>query len=142
VPPPVPHAVACVPGWQVPEASQQPEAHVVALQTTGMTHAWAVQVWFPPQAEHAAPPVPQAADVVPSWQLPVASQHPVGHVVALQVTGVVHAWAVHVCVPVQAEQLAPPLPQAVAAVPVWQVPVASQQPEQFAELQVAALTQA
>ena len=28
------------------------------------------------QVEHARPPVPQLAFVVPNWQVPVASQHP------------------------------------------------------------------
>jgi hypothetical protein len=83
VAPAVPHWVICVPAWQLPLPSQQPEGQVEALQvvvTVVQVCVWAEQVLFEAQLEQARPPVPHAAVEVPAWQLPFESQQPVGHV--------------------------------------------------------------
>jgi hypothetical protein len=66
---------------QAPEASQQPAQ---LLGPHGVLHMPAVQVAPAPlQDAHGPPPAgPHAAGVVPGWQAPLASQHPVGQVLA------------------------------------------------------------
>ena len=59
--------------------------------------------------EHAFPPVPQSLTVVPTWHVPLASQHPLGQVIALHVD----AWqspALHASLGGHAAQLSPPTP--------------------------------
>ncbi len=77
--------------------------------------------------EHAAPPVPHAPVTLPGWQVPVASQQPVGHVDALH-AGAWHLPALHVSPEGHAMHEPPPVPQAPGTVPVSQNPRASQQP--------------
>ena len=56
--------------------------------------------------------------------MPLASQQPVGQVVALQThMPLAHAWPA-----AQLPHAAPPVPQAFCAVPGWHIPPASQQP--------------
>jgi hypothetical protein len=77
--PPDPHCVALSdvsPTHVVP--LQQP-AHIVPLHA----HAPATHDCPMPQIEQAPPPAPHAPGALPIWHMPVASQHPVGHVVAL-----------------------------------------------------------
>lgn len=80
VAPPLPHvALVCVPVVTQLVPWQQPPAHDAALHAhTPATHACPAE-----HVPHARPPPPHAAPDVPVWQVPVASQHPVGHVVEL-----------------------------------------------------------
>jgi hypothetical protein len=57
--PPVPQSVAAVPGWHVPEASQQPYGHEEELQVP-VSH-WPWKQFFPSPAQfmQAPPPLPQ-----------------------------------------------------------------------------------
>jgi hypothetical protein len=72
--PPLPQA-AFVGVVQCPVASQQPEAHEVALQVhTPCSHACPVA-----HAVQSAPPLPHAASVGAVTQLPLSSQQPPGH---------------------------------------------------------------
>jgi hypothetical protein len=67
--PPAPHEVSALPGWQVPDASQQPIGHVCGLHEGGGGGG----VWQVPLAhvspgrheEHECPPKPHAAMLVP-----------------------------------------------------------------------------
>jgi hypothetical protein len=73
--------------------------HPPAWQTAPTTHS-----------AQAAPPVPQLASVSPVWHLPLALQHPVGHVIALQLP-----WQLppsQVAPVAQAAQSVPPVPHA------------------------------
>jgi hypothetical protein len=82
-----------------------------------------------PQVSQKPPgsPVPQNAFELPGRQMLLLSQQP-AQLAALQAGGgATQAWALQVPAP-QALHAAPPLPQAPAVVPVWQVPLASQQP--------------
>lgn len=94
-------------------------------------------VWPEPHAEQRAPPVPQNEAVVPVRQTE-PSQHPSGQVLALHVPLV----EMHCCVSPQISvepqraHVSPPLPQAVAVLPVRHT-VPSQQPAQFEGEQVA-----
>ena len=90
------------------------------------------------QAIQAAPPAPQLPFIVgptPDLHVPVASQQPLGQVVALQAVAAEHWPLLHVCGALQAWQVAPERPQAVAEVPGLQAPLGSQQPAQFADVQ-------
>jgi hypothetical protein len=115
--------------------SQHPSGHVEELHVapwhTPPTHASPAT-----HAAHAAPPVPQSFNDVPSWHTPVESQQPVGQVVAL------HAEALqipplHVSPGGHDRHALPPVPHAPVLVPVSQKPSLSQQPMgQLAALQV------
>lgn len=151
VAPLTPHACLSVPALQVPSVAQQP------VQVAGsQTHEPPLQVW---PTVHAAP-VPQPQDPVARQvsarrasherqrppgaahevavrgevQPPSASQHPVAHVVALQPPTQVPAEQVP---PLQLVQVPPSEPQAVSAVPGWQVPLRQQPDGQVLLLQVA-----
>jgi hypothetical protein len=124
--PPTPHAEVLVPDSQRPALSQQPIGQVIGLHVAP-THAPIVHTSPTGQSAHDSPPMPQAAVLVPSWQVPVVSQHPVGQVAALQGEGL----------QVPLEQVSPlgqdthevpPVPHAIGLVPVSQKPRASQQP--------------
>ncbi len=148
--PPVPHVVAPAPVTQsfVPTTSQQPplQAMVVPLTTQELpqeplvvSHAWPVgqsllwtqwhlpptQALVPEHGPHAAPLVPQAVVEVPSWQAPLASQHPVGHEAGVQEG--THAPAVQVSPVPQGTQEVPPVPQVVVD-EMWHWPSPPQQP--------------
>lgn len=86
------------------------------------------------QFVHVWPDVPHAASARPSWQTPLESQHPVGHVVGLHegMNAQYDPGSLHVrpCV-VQFSHDAPAVPQTVLAVPARQTPFASQQPPQL-----------
>jgi hypothetical protein len=69
------------------------------------------------------PLAPQAALVLPGWQVPEPSTQP-WHV------GVTHWLLVHWAVPLQVAQELPPCPQAALVLPGWQAPVPSTQPGQ------------
>jgi hypothetical protein len=122
-------------------------------------HAPDVQVSPLAHALHAPPFLPQAAVEVPVWQVPAASQQPVGQLTASHT----HAPPTQCLPPVQgvfppqrhappAEHVSAPIPQLVHDEPlaphvavdaVWQLPFASQQPLQVAGPQLhAAPTQA
>jgi hypothetical protein len=73
-----------------------------------------LQLW------QAAPPLPQALFAVPGWHAS-PEQQPFAHVAALHPGVVTHAWLVQVWLLPQAVQAAPPLPQALFAVPGWHV---------------------
>ena len=78
---------------------------------------------------HSLPGYPHAAAVFPGWHTLFSSQQPLG-----QLPMQVAAW--HSCATQTPPEghpthAVPPLPQAFTDEPVWQVPVASQQPEQF-----------
>ncbi len=64
---------------------------------------------------------------MPGWQVPVESQHPVGHVVALQL-GATQAPPVQASPDGQTVHALPPVPHAIVLVPVSQKPSESQQP--------------
>jgi hypothetical protein len=122
VAPPVPHALAAVPGSQ-PLASQQPLRQLVASHThEPLLHSRPVA-----QAVHAPPFVPHSAFVGGFTQV-VPLQQPVGHVAASQAASQV--WLgrqVGLLPAVQTAQAPPPVPHALAADPGSQ-PLASQQP--------------
>ena len=91
-PPPVPHALLAVPGWQT-FPMQQPLGHVVALQTKRQappTHESA-----PEQPVQVFPLLPQALVVLPPRHT-VPEQQPPGQVAALQVEPPLHTPAVQV----------------------------------------------
>jgi hypothetical protein len=74
--------------------------------------------------------------VRPSWHTPLASQHPSGHVVALQdgMKAQYDPGSLHFLPsPAQFSQEAPAFPQSALAVPGRQTPEASQQPPQVVE---------
>lgn len=74
--PPAPHvALSCAAARTQVFPWQQP-AHVAALHTqTPAEHAWPVA-----QLAHVPPAAPHAVTPVPVWQVPLASQQPVGQV--------------------------------------------------------------
>ena len=116
-PPLIPHVCADGGEWHWRLLSQQPPAHDDALQT----HMPFEHVWPVAHAAHVAPPVPQVgfADV---RHMPVESQQPFGHEVALhtQAPCALQAWfAAH------ATHCPPLAPHAVADA-VMQVPFAQQ----------------
>ncbi|HCF58916.1 MAG TPA: hypothetical protein DFS52_13105, partial [Myxococcales bacterium] len=84
--PAAPQAAAVLPGWQVPEESQQPSGQVVASQLEGWQEP-PLQTFPLSQPMQAAPAPPQAAAVLPGWQVPEESQQPSGQVVASQLEG-------------------------------------------------------
>jgi len=90
-----PQVASRKPGLQK-SPSQQPVQEVVVQVHFPLTHPW-----LDPHTAQAAPPVPQAGEVLPGTQLPRLSQHPVAQVVALHWVEV----ASHVPVPVQASLL-------------------------------------
>ncbi len=124
--PPEPHRLRLVPAWQVPEASQQPVGQVVALHEEAL-QVPAVQLSLDGHAWQAVPPYPQSALVTPGWHLPVLSQHPVGHVVALQAAEV-QAPLTQLSPDGQVAHAAPPVPQAADVLPASHRPDASQHP--------------
>jgi hypothetical protein len=67
VPPRPPHALTLVPLWHVPLRSQQPAGQVSGPQPDAVLQARvaALQLSIPVHTEHARPPPPQAALVVP-----------------------------------------------------------------------------
>lgn len=86
--PPEPHCVAVGVPTQVPPA-QQPVGQVAAEQPAQVLPT---QLWAPHDAQ-AAPPVPHTALELPGWQSPVASQQPLGQLVASQRhTPAEHRW--------------------------------------------------
>lgn len=125
-PPPFPQAPVLVPVSQKPRASQQPVGHEAALQTGPMQDP-AEHESRGGHGKHALPPVPHAVWLVPDSHFPELSQHPFGHVEALQVAPR-HAPPAHVSPAGQAAQATPSLPQAVVLSPDSQVPETSQHP--------------
>ena len=143
--PRVPHD--CSDGMAQVLPLQQPVGQVMALHVEQMrlTHAP-----LPAQTAQAAPPVPQAPLAVPGWQTLLAQQ-PIGQEAALHT----HAPLTHACPArqaapfpqrqtpavqrpfsaLQAAQAAPPVPQAIAVLPAWQVLPAQQPIGQEAALQ-------
>jgi hypothetical protein len=122
--PPAPHAPLAVPSWQLEVTSQQPVEQLFASQThRPATHSWPLL-----QATQAAPPVPHTVLAAPPWQLPDASQQPLAQLFASHWHRPPVAPATHSCPPGHATQAAPLAPQTPVAVPVWQLPDASQQP--------------
>lgn len=104
-------------------ASTPPVEHKPCAQAAEAVHTPATQLWPDKQAVQADPPVPHAEAVVPVWQVPLESRHPV-HALVTQ-TPPVHAWfAPHTA------QVWPPAPHAAFAWPVWHTPLASTQPPQ------------
>jgi len=81
--------------------------------------------------------MPQAALVLPGWQLPPASQHPVAHEEAPQVCGAWHPLFWHCSAPWQTMQGIPPPPQAPLSVPAMQVSFWQQPVGQVVESQGA-----
>jgi hypothetical protein len=71
--PPAPHALTERPLHVGPE--QQPVAHVIEQPL----HVPLLHVSPVGQLMHAEPPLPQAPGTLPVWQVPVLSQHPLGH---------------------------------------------------------------
>jgi hypothetical protein len=69
--PPVPQSALAVPGWQTPDASQQPCGQLVASHW----HAPSTHSWPAGQATHAAPLAPHSASVAGFTQA-VPLQHP------------------------------------------------------------------
>jgi hypothetical protein len=124
--PKLPQSEVESPLWQMSCWSQQPLGHVskehVAPWHCPPTHA-------SPDGHdaHAFPPEPQSFNVIPVWQAPVASQQPVGHVVALH-EELLHIPALQLSPDGHAVHAAPPLPHAPRVVPDSQKPSASQQP--------------
>jgi hypothetical protein len=125
---------------------QQPFAHEVALHWHApLTHAWPVAHCVPPphvhapealqpsasvgsHATHACPPLPQApTDVGVLHVLPL--QQPVVQVMA----HVWHAPMLQALAP-QSEHEPPNAPQMCGSVPVWHLPIVSQQPWQLVPL--------
>ncbi len=68
------------------------------------------------QGRHAEPPVPHAEVLVPVSQLPVLSQQPMGHVMALQVTPW-HEPETHVSPDGHTAHALPPVPHSVVTLP-------------------------
>jgi hypothetical protein len=117
-------AVEPTPGvWQVSLLSQQP-VQLDELQVDDVH--WPLEQDCPwPQTLQAFPPAPQADGVLPGWQLPLASTHP------LQPDEVQVPLA-QVCVPLQTAQAPPLVPQAAVVLEgLMQVPLGVQQPEQL-----------
>jgi hypothetical protein len=85
-----------------------------------------------------SPSVPQIALVVPGWQMPFASQQPVGQLVASQTHRPPPGVATHSCPAGHALQAAPPAPQFALVVPAMQVVPVQQPVVQSAGLQNAA----
>ncbi len=77
--------------------SQHPPQSAESHDVTGLPQAWRVasQIWKPSavQFAHVSPRVPHALVDVPCWQVPVASQHPPGQVVALHAAASTGGWA-------------------------------------------------
>ena len=69
--------------WQLLLLSQQPVGHVFGPQVKP-EQIPSSQKPVEGQVLHKKPSKPHAALVVPGWQTPCASQHPLGHVVSLQ----------------------------------------------------------
>jgi hypothetical protein len=158
-PPAVPQAV--IDGdWHVPLA-QQPVGQIVASQTQAPLTQWLPIVHGPlvfpqthvpltqllvrrgSQLKQVPPAVPQKLVLVPGWQAPLASQQPLGQLVASQI----HAPLLHLvpegqdgefphmhCPLTQLSAPEPQLTQAPPALPQvvidagWQAPLLSQQP--------------
>jgi hypothetical protein len=80
-----PHMASAVPGWHwLP--LQQPVGQEVGVQA----QTFAEHSWLEPHFAQAAPPLPQAPEVLPGWQTPMLSQQPPGQVAALQVAAAWH----------------------------------------------------
>jgi hypothetical protein len=91
---------------------------------------FAVQVVGPPHAAQMVPEFPQALPVLPGWQAPVESQHPLKQFAPLQAFGITHTPPLQVWPAPHTTQLAPLFPHADVLVPPWQAPVESLQPLQ------------
>jgi hypothetical protein len=124
--PPVPQAEVLVPDSQFPKLSQHPIGQLDALHVVPW-HDPLLQVSPGGHATHAAPPLPQEVVLSPDWQVPVASQQPVGQVEALQ-GGSWQAPALQLSPVGQSAHNAPPVPQALVLVPASQNPRTSQHP--------------
>ena len=141
------HAVQALP--MVPQAEAEGTVQTLPLQhpvgqlcAVQPTHTPAVQTLPIEQAAQAPPIAPQAPAVVPGWHWLLASQHPLGHVCALQAQVLLtHAWPAPQAEPLphwqapltqafpvapQLTQALPPVPHAdadgVTQLPFWQQP--------------------
>lgn len=135
VSPPVPHAAFCVPVSQKSPTQQPAQLARPHWLVESMHVPAGSQIWFLPQALHAAPLAPQAAAVVvvTHW---LPTQHPAQlsgpHVAGVwQVRSFPWPSATQVWRPPHAAQSWPFFPHAVESLPVTQAPVAVQQPPQF-----------
>lgn len=97
-------------------------AHVPLLQVSPELHV-----------EHSPPPVPHAEVELPVWHT-FPAQHPVGHVVELQMNA--HRPPTHESEPVQVLHVEPLTPHAASEVPGRQTPFAQQPEGQVVGLQV------
>jgi len=88
----------------------------VWVSQTALTHACSAA-----HEAHAAPPSPHAVWLLPGWQLPLASQHPV-QVVALHSTST-HVPSGHCSPFAHCTQVTPPDPHAPALVPGMHAPL-------------------
>lgn len=130
--PPPPQAAAVLPGTHCPLLSQQPVGQVVAPQVmVDLLQLLLVHASSLPQLSQIWPPLPQAASLLPGWQLPFLSQHPLGQVAALQATAL-HALLTHFSPFLHAWQAAPPLPHTPGLSPGMQVLLKQQPPGQVA----------
>lgn len=131
VAPPAPQALAEVPAWQAPLASQQPPGQLVASQV-GATQAFSRQVPAP-QDWHISPLVPHAVSWLPPRHTPLWQQ-PEAQVVGSQ--GLLHAWLVQAELAEHWLQATPPVPHAAGAVPATHTPFWQQPLGQLVGLQV------
>jgi hypothetical protein len=124
--PPEPHALLMKPASHVPCASQQPAQFDGPHGGGGGTHALLVHTsLIAVQLAHAAPPLPQAASVVPALHFPVESQQP-AQFCALH-GGATHAPLVHTSpAAMQLAHAFPPAPHAVSCVPTAHTPLMQQ----------------
>ncbi len=110
--------------WQAPLWSQQPLGQVDGPHANP-AHAPSEQVAPEPHVRQTSPSSPQAAVVVPGWQTPLPSQHP------LQLSGL---QAVGWQTPPRHDaskhgvHWAPPPPHAFGSSPGWHAPFSSQHP--------------
>jgi hypothetical protein len=124
--PNAPHAESEVPAWQAPLESQQPwqlEPLQEPPSPAPVTHTPLEQLWPLRQVVQVNPFEPQAATVLPGWQVRFGSMQPEQVVLqtpcVVQVPLVPHPW-----------QAWPEWPQEVPEVPLRQFPARSQQPAQ------------
>jgi hypothetical protein len=88
-------------------------------------HAPLVQRWPVEQALHTPPPVPQLVVLIPLWQLPLESTHPLQDWLPASVAVPVHAPLVQRWPVEHALHTPPPVPQLVVLIPLWQFPLES-----------------
>lgn len=132
-----PHWVLTNPGWHCPFRSQHPvQLCEQGIPASAPTHALPMH-WAPrrEQSRQRLPDPPHWVSVEPCWQLPTASQQPLGHVCELQrrppsTTGRTHCWLAEHCAPFcrQFWQFVPKFPHCSAVSPCWHWPAVSQQP--------------